>query len=312
MRQEIQEISRIYTQQIFLLIDQAHQIHKANFKADVELCQIISVKTGGCPEDCGYCAQSNKHDTQIKFNPLLPVNEVEAQIKTAKSHGVKRICLAAGYKTPDGRALNKICEYIATIKQHGLESCATLGSLSLDQANQLKAAGLDYYNHNIDTSPEYYPQVITTRTFQDRVATLFNVGKVGMKVCCGVILGLGETRADRLSAIQALTDLHYTPDSIPVNTLVQIPGTPLANTPKLDKFELVRTIATMRILFPTSKIRLSAGRSELSELEQLLCFMAGANSIHYGEKLLTTPNNEKNADQILLNKLGMGNHAVMA
>jgi len=300
-----QTISELYHQALLALVDQAHQVHKANFGSDIELCKLISVKTGGCPEDCGYCSQSNKFDTKVKMNALLSVEEVEQQAIAAKANGVKRICMGAGYKSPNSSALNKACEYIKAIKKHGLETCATLGSLSLEQATQLKEAGLDYYNHNIDTSPEYYPKVVTTRTFQDRINTIDHVGQTGMKVCCGGIIGMGETVDDRISFIHALTALPYIPDSIPVNTQVKIEGTPLAHTEKLDKLELVRTIATVRILFPKTRVRLSAGRSELSEAEQTLCFMAGANSIFYGDQLLTTPNNDQHEDLQLLKKLGI-------
>lgn len=299
-------IGAIYKKQLFELVDQAYHVHRDNFAAGIELCQLISVKTGGCPEDCSYCSQSIKYNTEIKVNPLLPLEEVKEQVMLAKEHGVTRICLGAGYRSPNSKALDKVCEYIDAIKQNGLESCATLGSLSLEQAQQLKEAGLDYYNHNIDTSPEYYDKVITTRTFQDRIVTINNVGEAGIKVCCGGILGLGESVEDRISFIHALTVLPYQPDSIPINTLVAIPGTPLANAEKLDKMEIVRAIATVRILFPKTKVRLTAGRSELSDLEQSMCFMAGANSIHYGAKLLTTPNNNQNSDKQLLQKLGFG------
>ena len=293
-------------------MDQAHQIHKNNFESDIELCQLISVKTGGCPEDCGYCSQSNKYQTDLKINPLLSVDEVETQVIAARASGVKRICLGAAYRSPNSRALAQTTEYVNIIKKHGLESCATLGSLSLEQAQELKNAGLDYYNHNIDTSPEYYAKVVTTRTFQDRLETINNVGLAGIKVCCGGILGLGETRDDRISFIHALTELPYKPDSIPVNMLVPIKGTPLGDTPPLDKMELVRTIATIRILFPDTRIRLTAGRKELSDLEQTFCFMAGANSIHYGDKLLTTENNNQSSDLALLDKLGVPASAQLA
>lgn len=300
-------IADIYNQQIFTLIDQAYHVHKENAATDIELCQLINVKTGGCPEDCGYCSQSNKYNTEIKLSPLMPVDEVERQVIQAKANGVKRMCLGAAYKSPNSKALDKACEYIGVVKQHGLESCITLGSLTYEQASKLKLAGLDYYNHNIDTSPEYYNKVVTTRTFQDRVATIKNVGEAGIKVCCGGILGLGESINDRISFIHALTVLPYTPDSIPINLLVPIPGTPLAKVEKLDKMELVRMIATVRILFPTTRVRLTAGRSTLSELEQSMCFMAGANSIHYGDRLLTTANNDQNQDKQLLQKLGVNN-----
>ena len=301
-----EDITVIYEQPFLELVTKARNIHLQNFTDDIELCQLVSVKTGGCPEDCSYCSQSNSNQSEIKLNPLLPIEEVEKVVMEAKAKGAKRVCMGAGYKSPTGSAITRVNEYINVIKKHGLESCATLGSLSMEQATELKAAGLDYYNHNIDTSPEYYPQIITTRTFQDRVDTLANVGNAGIKVCCGGILGLGESRQDRVSFIHALTCLPTAPDSIPINMLVKVPGTKLANVEDLDKFELVRVIATIRILFPKTRIRLSAGRLELSELEQSMCFMSGANSIFYGEKLLTTDNNHQDFDQNLIAKLGIG------
>lgn len=301
------DIKAIYTKSILKLLNQANQIHNQNFEDDIELCHLISVKTGGCPEDCGYCSQSNKHDTEIKLNPLLPLDKVEEQIQIAKQNGVRRICLGAAYKSPNSTSLKQAAQYISAIKKHGLESCATFGSLSLEQAQILKDSGLDYYNHNIDTSPEYYDQVVTTHKFNDRIDTINNVGQVGLKVCCGGILGLGESQDDRISFITALTNLPYAPDSIPINMLVQVKGTTLANTPDLDKFELIRTIATIRILFPQTRIRLSAGRNKLTDLEQTLCFMAGANSIFFGEQLLTAPNVHKNDDHALLTKLSSQN-----
>lgn len=301
-------ISKLYQQPFLELLYQAAQVQKDNFKSsDIEMCQLVSVKTGGCPEDCAYCSQSNQSESEIKLNPLLPVSEVEAIAKSAKERGVKRICMGAAYKNPTTTAIQRSCEYIAAIKKHGLETCATLGSLSKAQALTLKQAGLDYYNHNIDTSPEYYSQVITSRTFNDRLDTIQHIGAAGIKVCCGGILGMGESQDDRISFIHALTVLPYAPSSIPINMLVKIPGTKLAEVADLDKFELLRTIATTRILFPTTRIRLSAGRDQLSELEQALCFLAGANSIFYGDKLLTASNNARHADLELLAKLGNNN-----
>lgn len=303
-----ENITKLYEQPIIELITKARQQHQQHFNDEMELCKLISVKTGGCPEDCGYCSQSVRHQTEIKINPLMQVSEVEKTAIEAKDKGVKRICMGAGYRNPNSSAITTVIEYIKAIKKHGLETCATLGSLTKEQATQLKDAGLDYYNHNIDTSPEFYPTVITTRTFQDRVDTISNVGSSGIKVCCGGILGLGESREDRISFIHALTELPYVPDSIPINTLVRIAGTKMADAPDLDKFELIRVIATVRLLFPKTRIRLSAGRIKLTELEQTMCFLSGANSIFYGEKLLTTPNNEQNSDQLLLNKLGISHN----
>ncbi|MDQ5920018.1 MAG: biotin synthase [Pseudomonadota bacterium] len=304
-----QQIAEIYQQPFFQLISKSRHIHQQNFADDMELCQLISVKTGGCPEDCGYCSQSIKNSSEIKVNPLLPTDEIEAIVKEAKANGVKRLCMGAAYRSPNSSALKKICEYIKIVKQHDLESCVTLGNINPQQAQELKQAGLDYYNHNIDTSPEYYPKIVTTRKFEDRIDTIKNVGEAGIQVCTGGILGMGETLEDRISFIHALTQLPFVPGSITVNMLVKIPGTKLNDVPDLDKLELVRVIATIRILFPQSRIRLTAGRINLSELEQSICFMSGANSIFYGEKLLTTDNNDKNSDHQLLAKLGITSNA---
>jgi biotin synthase len=298
-------IAEIYQQPYLDLVTQARNIHRQNFADEIELCQLISIKTGGCPEDCAYCSQSIKNSSEIKLNPLLPIEQVAKVVKDAQSNGVKRICMGGAYKTPPGSALAKMAEYIKLIKAAGLESCATLGSLTREQAQQLKDEGLDYYNHNLDTSPEHYANIVTTRTFAERLTTLTNVAAVGIKVCCGGILGLGETQADRISFIHALTQLPTAPYSIPINTLVRIPGTKLAQTPALDKLELVRVIATLRILFPQTMLRLSAGREELSELEQAMCFLSGANSIFFGDKLLTADNSAPLADSALLAKLGL-------
>ncbi|MDD3267060.1 MAG: biotin synthase BioB [Burkholderiales bacterium] len=297
-------ISEIYNKPLLALITDARVIHQTNFPVDdIELCHLVSVKTGGCPEDCKYCSQSIYNKSPIKLNPLLPVSEIEEAVTKAKSHGVKRICLGAAYRTPNSSAIDKISQYIQIIKKHGLESCATLGSLNMEQAEQLKSAGLDYYNHNIDTSPEFYPEVITTRTFNDRIDTISNVANVGMKVCCGGIMGLGESRDDRVSFIHALYQLPAIPDSIPINMLVKVDGAKLNNTTPFDKNELVRMIATVRILFPKTRIRLSAGRNELSKLEQSLLFLSGANSIFFGDKLLTVENNEANSDLEMIKNL---------
>ena len=305
--EQLKVIRNIYDTKFLELVTSAYAEHSKNFADDIEMCQLISVKTGGCPEDCGYCSQSNKHETEIKLNALLPLDEVEKTVIEAKKNGVKRICMGAGYKSPNSSALDKSCEYIKIVKKHGLETCMTLGSLSAEQTDKLKNAGLDYYNHNIDTSPEYYKEVVTTRTFQDRIDTINHVGQAGIKVCCGGIIGMGETKEDRISFIHALTMLQYVPDSIPINMHVKVPGTRLSDTPVIDNFELVRTIATVRILFPKTRVRLSAGRRELTDLEQTMCFMAGANSIFFGDKLLTAENNEKPSDLNLLEKLGVSN-----
>lgn len=300
----LEEITQIYNIPLQPLIYKAQDVHNKNFYNEIELCKLISVKTGGCPEDCNYCSQSIHSNSEIKINPLLPLEEIRQIAKQAKQTKVKRICMGAAYSKPNTSALNKIAEYIKVVKEFGLETCATLGKLDIDQAQFLKDAGLDYYNHNIDTSPEYYSKIISTRSFAERIETIQHIYKVGIKVCCGGIIGLGESRQDRISFLHALTQLPKAPESIPINLLVKIKGTKLSHAQPIDKIELIRVIATTRILFPDSKIRLSAGRVELTELEQVLCFTAGANSIFYGEQLLTTPNNNTNQDQDLLNKIG--------
>lgn len=302
---EFDEIKKIYDSQLFELVNKAHEIKVKNFPLDMEICQLVSVKTGGCTEDCGYCSQSNYHKSEIKLNALLPVAEVERQAKIASENGVQRMCLGAAYRSPSKSTIARACDYIRVIKKYNLETCVTLGMLSEEDAKLLKEAGLDYYNHNIDTSEEYYPKVVTTHTFQDRVDTIRNVGEAGLKVCCGGIIGMGESKEDRINFIKALSNLPYVPDSIPINLLSKIEGTKFANIDDIDKIELVRVIATSRILFPTSRIRLSAGRVNLSELEQAMCFMAGANSIFVGDKLLTTINNKQNSDAKLLSKLAL-------
>lgn len=303
MAQSQIEITNIYMQPILQLITQARSVHTKNFDDEIELCHLISIKTGGCPEDCKYCSQSIHNNSKIKLNPLLSLTEVEDSIKEAKLNGVKRVCLGAAYRSPTKSALKTIVKYIKLIKQYNLEACATLGAINQEQAIELKNAGLDYYNHNIDTSPEYYKQIASTHSFNDRLTTINTISKVGIKVCCGGILGLGEDRQDRISFIHALTKLPTTPSSIPINTLVKIDGTQLTNNPELNQVELLRVIATLRIIFPTTIIRLAAGRNKLTELEQILLFMAGANSIFFGDKLLTTLNNQQHTDITLLNNL---------
>ena len=297
------QIKELYTTPLLTLITQARTVHQQHFSDEIEQCQLISVKTGGCTEDCKYCSQSIHNDSKIKLNALLPIAELQETIINAKKRGVKRICLGAAYRSPTSRALTTVKEYIKLIKDHGLETCVTLGNLDSTQAQELKQSGLDYYNHNIDTSPEYYPQIVSTHTFNDRVETIANVAAAGINVCCGGIMGMGESQDDRISFIKALTDLPATPASIPINTLVKIAGTKLADVAELDKLELLRVIATLRIIFPATRIRLAAGRSQLTELEQTVLFLAGANSIFIGEKLLTTPNNLFESDSKLLREL---------
>lgn len=300
-----EDITKIYQQPLLQLITNARKIHMENWDDNIELCKLISVKTGGCPEDCAYCSQSIHNFSEIKINPLMPISEVEAIAKKSQNTNIKRICLGGAYKSPNSSAMKKVTEYIKIIKKYGLESCATLGSLTINQANELKNAGLDYYNHNLDTSQEYYPQIVTTRTFQERIETINNIANAGIKICCGGIIGMGETQSDRISFIHALTQLSTTPDSIPINTLVKIDGAKLGNVADLDKLELVRVIATVRILFPKARIRLAAGRSELSDTEQILCIMSGINSMFYGDRLLTTNNQSPNIDEQFMARIGI-------
>ena len=276
---------------------------------EVQLSTLLNVKTGGCPEDCRYCAQSSRYNTGLKAEKLMELDEVLAAAKAAKDAGAGRFCMGAAWRSPKERDLDRIVPMIEGVKAMGLETCVTLGMLEAAQAQRLKDAGLDYYNHNLDTSEEYYPQVISTRTYGDRLETLANVRDAGLKVCCGGIIGMGEGEHDRASMLVTLANLPQHPDSVPINALVQIEGTPLAldgnaQREKLDAFDFVRTIAVARIMMPASMVRIAAGRLEMDEATQALCLFAGANSIFYGDKLLTTPNPEGNEDEALLDKLG--------
>ncbi len=307
---EIEEVLSFFEMPFNDLIFKSANIHREFHDPNkVQISTLLSIKTASCPEDCKYCPQSAHYNTEIKKEALMNLEDVLKAAKSAKEAGASRFCMGAAWRNLHDRDVDKICEIIKGVNDLDLESCVTLGMITKIQGEKLKEAGLDYYNHNIDTSPEYYSEVITTRTFQDRVDTINNVGLAGLKVCCGGILGMGESKKDRLSFIQALIKLPYTPDSIPINTLVKIKGTPLENVEDLDVFELVRTIATIRLLFPKTRIRLSAGRSRLTDLEQAMCFMAGANSIFFGEKLLTTPNPAMNDDNKLISKLGIISNA---
>ena len=288
------------------LLYRAQQVHRANFPAaEVELATLLSIKTGGCPEDCGYCPQAARYHTGIEAGKLLPLAEVVAAAKAAKQNGATRFCMGAAWREPKGRDIEKVQAMVGAVKSLGLETCATLGMLSDEQAMQLKQSGLDYYNHNLDTAPEFYGNVITTRVYQDRLDTLGHVRRAGIKVCCGGIVGMGESRLQRAGLIAQLANLDPYPESVPINHLVQVPGTPLNGTEPLDPLEFVRTIAVARITMPGARVRLSAGRRELGEAVQALCFLAGANSIFYGDKLLTTCNPEAEADRALLAKLGL-------
>ena len=288
------------------LIHRAQLIHRQYHDANaVQLSTLISVKTGGCPEDCGYCPQAARYHTSLEDQEMLSLTEVIDTARAAKAQGASRFCMGAAWRGPKQRDIGKISEMISSVKALGLETCATLGMLKQGQAEQLRQAGLDYYNHNLDTAPEFYGEVITTRDYQDRLDTLEQVRAAGMNVCCGGIVGMGESRQARAGLIAQLANLKPYPDSVPINNLVQVAGTPLHGTEALDHFEFVRTIAAARITMPKAMVRLSAGRQEMSEAVQALCFLAGANSIFYGEKLLTTGNPESQRDDNLFKKLGI-------
>jgi len=294
----------LMSQPFMELVQQAHAVHRAHWPAgDVELASLLSVKTGGCPEDCGYCPQSVHHRTGVTAGKLMSPDEVLAAAKVAKAAGATRFCMGAAWRSPTDRDVEKVAVLVRGVRALGLETCATLGMLEPAQAQVLAEAGLDYYNHNLDTAPEYYPRIIGTRQYQDRLDTLAAVREAGIKVCCGGIVGMGETREQRAALVATLASLDPPPESVPINDLVRVPGTPLADTPKLDPFEVVRTVAAARITMPGARVRLSAGRRELGEAVQALCFMAGANSIFYGDKLLFTGNPDTADDRALLARL---------
>ena len=288
------------------LIFRAQRIHRQHFEpTEVQISTLISIKTGGCPEDCAYCPQSVHYQTSVKAEKLMRVDAVVAEARAAKSAGASRFCMGAAWREPKDRDLDHVCEMVAGVKAIGLETCATLGMLTRQQARRLKAAGLDYYNHNLDTSPEYYGAIITTRAYQERLDTLGHVRDAGIRVCCGGIVGMGENAEDRVGMITTLANLPAHPESVPINLLVKVEGTPLASADALDPIDFVRTIAVARITMPKSVVRLSAGREDMREETQALCFLAGANSIFYGPKLLTTPNPERDRDRRLMDKLGL-------
>ncbi len=288
------------------LLFKAQTVHREHFTPnEVQLATLLSIKTGLCPEDCSYCPQSAHYDTGLEKESLLDVAGVIEDAKQAKANGSSRFCMGAAWRSPPKKDFPKVIEMIKAVKDLGLESCVTLGMLDQDQAKQLADAGLDYYNHNLDSSPEFYKKIITTRTYEERLETLENVRNAGINVCCGGIMGMGEARKDRIEFLLQLANLSKAPESVPINRLIAIKGTPLENTEQLDNIEFVRMIAVARIMFPTSYVRLSAGRTAMSEEMVALCFMAGANSMHSGERLLTTPNPEINKDNQLLSKLGM-------
>ncbi len=288
------------------LIMEAQALHRRYFDANrVQMSRLLSVKTGGCPEDCAYCPQSARYDTGVKAEKIMAVADVLAEAEQARDAGATRYCLGAAWREPKDSDLDNICAMIEGVGALGLESCATLGMLTEAQAKRLKNAGLDYYNHNLDTSEEFYGQIITTRTYQDRLETLKNVRRAGVKVCSGGIVGMGESQADRAGMLCALANLKPHPESVPINMLVRVEGTPLAGVGDLDGIEFVRTIAAAKTMMPASVIRLSAGREQMTDEMQALCFLAGAGSIFVGEKLLTTPNPEMDADARLFERLGL-------
>jgi len=288
------------------LIFKASQIHRQFHNPnEVQISTLLSIKTGGCPENCKYCPQSAHYDTGLEKQALMPTEKIVESAKNAQKAGATRFCMGAAWRSLHDRDVEKICEIVEAVKAIGMETCMTLGMLSQKQSQKLKEAGLDYYNHNIDSSEEFYSEIISTRNFEDRLNTLKNVRESGMSVCSGGIVGMGESREDRAKMLIVLANLPKQPESVPINMLVRVKGTPLENIAPLDQFEFIRTIAITRIMMPKSKVRLSAGREEMSEQTQALCFFAGANSIFYGEKLLTTGNPDSKRDQELFNKLGI-------
>jgi biotin synthase len=288
------------------LLARAHAVHREHFDPNrVQVSTLLSIKTGACPEDCGYCSQSARHDTGLERERLLGLDEVIASARAAKSEGATRFCMGAAWRNPTDRNLEQVIAMVEAVKDLGMETCVTLGMLTAAQAERLKAAGLDYYNHNLDTSPEFYGEVITTRTYRDRLETLEHVRAAGLKTCSGGILGMGESRGDRAALLCQLATLPAHPESVPINLLVQVEGTPLHGTAPLDGLEFVRTVAAARVLMPRSYVRLSAGRSTMSDELQALCYFAGANSVFYGDRLLTTPNAEADRDLDLFGRLGL-------
>ena len=288
------------------LMFRAASVHRESFDPrEVQVSTLLSIKTGGCPEDCAYCPQSARYDTGLAAQKLMSLEAVVEQARKAKEAGASRFCMGAAWRAPKDRDVAQVAQMVSAVKALGLEACATLGMLDGEQARTLKQAGLDYYNHNIDSAPDFYGDVIKTREFQDRLDTLGHVRDAGLKTCCGGIVGMGETREQRAGLLQTLANLPEHPGSVPINRLVQVAGTPLHGTALLDPFEFVRTIAVARLLMPRSVVRLSAGRAEMSEELQAMCFLAGANSIFYGEKLLTTGNPDVEADQALFQRLGL-------
>jgi len=301
-----EEIAALFDLPFPELMFRAACVHRAHFDpSEVQTSTLLSIKTGGCPEDCGYCSQSAKYDTGVKASKLMEVEKVLAEARAAKDAGASRFCMGAAWRGPKDKDLDQVCAMVEGVKALGMETCVTLGMLSAEQTARLKQAGLDYYNHNLDTSPEYYRHIISTRTYQDRLDTLEHVRNAGIAVCCGGIVGMGESAEDRVGLIHALATLPAHPESVPINALVQIEGTPQSLATPLDPLDFVRMIAVARITMPKSMVRLSAGRETMSDETQALCFLAGANSIFCGPKLLTTPNPLADRDRVLFAKLGL-------
>jgi biotin synthase len=301
-----EEVERLFALPFNDLLFQAQTVHRQYHDPNaVQVSTLLSIKTGGCPEDCAYCPQAARYATGVKAEKLMSVDAVLARAQAAKDAGASRFCMGAAWRSPKDRDVAKVAEIVTAVKSLGLQTCATLGMLSQPQADTLKAAGLDFYNHNLDTSPDFYGEIIHTREFQDRLDTLEHVREAGLKTCCGGIVGMGESRAQRAGLLATLANLPEHPESVPINRLVQVAGTPLAGTEALDPFEFVRSIAVARILMPVSVVRLSAGRETMDDALQALCFAAGANSIFYGEKLLTTGNPDVEHDRRLFDRLGL-------
>jgi biotin synthase len=302
----LEELEELFALPFNDLLHLAQQVHRQHFDANrVQLSSLLNIKTGACPEDCAYCPQSVRHDTGLERERLMPVEEVLARAEQARQRGASRFCMGAAWRSPRDRDLDTVIEMVKGVRELGLETCLTAGMLNPGQARRLADAGLDYYNHNLDTSEEYYDKIITTRRYQDRLDTLTAVRDAGLHVCCGGIVGMGESRSDRASMLLTLASLPVHPESVPINQLVPVAGTPLEDAPPPDPFDFVRTIAVARIVLPRSMVRLSAGREQMSDELQALCFLAGANSIFYGEKLLTTANPELDRDVALFERLGL-------
>lgn len=300
------DIGALFNMPLNDLLFEAQHTHRQHFNPNqVQVSTLLSIKTGKCPEDCGYCPQSVRYDTDLQDEPLMPLDEVIAAAKEAKDKGSSRFCMGAAWRSPKDRDMIPVVEMVKAVKELGMETCLTLGMLSDKQTQQLKDAGLDYYNHNLDTSPDFYGDIITTRTYQDRLDTLQRVRDAGMKTCCGGIVGMGEDRKDRIGLMRELANQSQHPESVPINMLVKVEGTPLSNSENLDPIEFIRSVAVARIMMPKSYVRLSAGRETMSDEMQALCFFAGANSIFYGEKLLTTPNPSADHDKQLFERLGI-------